>query len=85
LALRTVDLDRFFRPRTVAVIGASATAGKTNTTMWRAIRVWGERTGARVVPVHPTHRAIDGVPCVPTIDQVAPLAGAPIDLWPSSS
>ena len=80
LQLRAVDLDRFFRPRTVAVIGASGTPGKTNAAMWRTIRAWGARTGSRVIPVHPGHTQIDGEPCAATIAEAATFAGAPIDL-----
>jgi acyl-CoA synthetase (NDP forming) len=76
LALRPVDLDRFFRPRGVAVVGASSTPGKTNTTMWRSLLAWGERTGVPVLPVHPAHASIDGIPCVASVD----LLAAPVDL-----
>jgi len=37
-ALRDVDLDTFFRPRTVAVIGASDTPRRPATAMWRKLR-----------------------------------------------
>lgn len=67
IALRELDLDRFFHPRTVAVIGASATGRKPNTVMWRKIRAWGEQAGASVLPVHPTYDEVDGVPCVDSI------------------
>ncbi len=61
--LRDVDLDRFFHPETVVVIGASETAGRPNTTMWRKIRAWGEANGATVVPVNPNREEVDGVAC----------------------
>ena len=37
LALRDVDIDKFLRPRTVAVIGASESSRKPNTAMTRKI------------------------------------------------
>ncbi len=67
LVLRDLDLDRFFHPRTVAVIGASATGRKPNTAMWKKIRAWGERAGAQVIPVHPKYDDLDGVPCFDSI------------------
>lgn len=70
VALRDVDLDRFFRPRSVAVIGASDTAARPNTAMWRKIRDWGERWGAKVHPVNPNRDTIDGVPAFNSVAEV---------------
>ncbi|MCX7620689.1 MAG: acetate--CoA ligase family protein [Acidimicrobiales bacterium] len=67
LALREVDLDLFFRPRTVAVIGASDSERKPNTAMWRKINAWGQKHGATVIPVHPERETVDGVPCYRSI------------------
>lgn len=68
--LRDLDLDHFFHPRVVAVIGASAAERKPNTAMWRKIRAWGERAGATVIPVHPKYDEVDGVACVDTIADI---------------
>ena len=68
--LRDVDLDGFFRPRTMAVIGASDTPRKPNTAMWRKLRTWGETFGATVYPVNPTRETLDDVPCYKSIDDV---------------
>ncbi|MEU3060974.1 acetate--CoA ligase family protein [Streptomyces subrutilus] len=57
------DLDRFFRPESVAVIGASDTEGRPNTGITRQLVAWAERVGARVHPVHPTRTAVFGRPC----------------------
>jgi acyl-CoA synthetase (NDP forming) len=57
------DLDRFFRPRTIVVIGASATPGSQSAGLWNKIRTWGEAHQARVVPVNPRRDELDGVPC----------------------
>ncbi|AZQ72076.1 CoA-binding protein [Streptomyces luteoverticillatus] len=57
------DLDRLFHPRTMAVIGASETEGKPNTTITRQLIDWAERVGARVHPVHPTRTTVFGLPC----------------------
>ncbi|MEW1635210.1 acetate--CoA ligase family protein [Streptomyces sp. NPDC093801] len=57
------DLDRFFRPESVAVIGASDTEGRPNTGITRQLIAWAERVGARVHPVHPTRTSVFGLPC----------------------
>ncbi|WP_328318075.1 acetate--CoA ligase family protein [Streptomyces sp. NBC_00388] len=70
------DLDRFFRPGSVAVIGASDTEGRPNTGITRQLIAWSERVGATLHPVHPTRTAVFGLPCSPS---VAELPG-PVDL-----
>ncbi|GAA3058362.1 hypothetical protein GCM10020000_46390 [Streptomyces olivoverticillatus] len=57
------DLDRFFRPEAVAVIGASETEGRPNTGITRQLIAWAGRVGARVHPVHPTRTTVFGLPC----------------------
>ncbi|NEE36574.1 CoA-binding protein, partial [Streptomyces sp. SID7982] len=53
LHLDVPDLDRFFRPRSVAVVGASDAEGRPNTGITRQLIAWAERVGARLHPVHP--------------------------------
>ncbi|MES9536380.1 acetate--CoA ligase family protein [Actinomadura sp. NPDC000600] len=84
LALREEDLGVFFRPRTLAVVGASDTPGRPNTAVYRRLRAWAERVGARVHPVNPGRDRVDGEPChrsvadVPEpIDVAAVLVGDP--------
>ena len=69
-ALRDLDLDTFFHPKSVAVIGASDAGRRPNTAMWRKIRTWGENAGAAVYPVNPNKDEIDGVKCYPSIIDV---------------
>lgn len=57
------DLDRFFRPESVAVIGASDTEGRPNTGITRQLIAWAERVGARIHPVHPTRPTVFGLTC----------------------
>ncbi|MFF7982102.1 acetate--CoA ligase family protein [Streptomyces sp. NPDC007901] len=61
------DLDRFFRPESVAVVGASDTDGRPNTGITRQILDWAGRVGARVHPVHPTRPSVFGIPCAPSV------------------
>ncbi|MEC4575858.1 acetate--CoA ligase family protein [Streptomyces virginiae] len=57
------DLDRFFRPESVAVIGASDAEGRPNTGITRRLIAWAERAGARIHPVHPTRPTVFGLAC----------------------
>lgn len=61
------DLDRFFRPRSVAVIGASDAEGRPNTGITRQLADWAERVGARLYPVHPSRPSVFGIPCSPSV------------------
>lgn len=61
------DLDRFFRPGSVAVIGASDTEGRPNTGITRQLIAWAERVGARLYPVHPTRESVFGRACSPSV------------------
>jgi len=57
------DLDRLFRPESVAVIGASDAEGRPNTGVTRQLIAWSERVGARLHPVHPSRTSVFGIPC----------------------
>ncbi|MFE7117340.1 CoA-binding protein, partial [Streptomyces sp. NPDC057654] len=61
------DLDRFFRPSSVAVVGASDAEGRPNTGITRQLIAWAERVGARLHPVHPTRTSVFGLPCCPSV------------------
>ncbi|MEU3504654.1 acetate--CoA ligase family protein [Streptomyces hundungensis] len=61
------DLDRFFRPESVAVVGASDAEGRPNTGITRRLIDWAERVGARIHPVHPTRTTVFGLPCVASV------------------
>ncbi|MEU3369523.1 acetate--CoA ligase family protein [Streptomyces sp. NPDC006660] len=61
------DLDRFFRPESVAVVGASDAEGRPNTGITRQLIDWARRVGARVHPVHPTRDTVFGLPCVAAV------------------
>ncbi|MER5596728.1 acetate--CoA ligase family protein [Streptomyces sp. NPDC002265] len=61
------DLDRLFRPESVAVVGASDADGRPNTGITRQLIAWAERVGARLHPVHPTRASVFGIPCLPSV------------------
>ncbi|MER8042129.1 acetate--CoA ligase family protein [Streptomyces sp. NPDC094032] len=73
------ELDRFFRPEVVAVVGASDTEGRPNTGITRQLLDWAGRVGARVVPVHPTRTAVFGIDCVASVADLGAL-GVQVDL-----
>jgi len=64
---RAVDLDTFFSPKTVAVIGASDNPRRPNTAMTAKIRAWAQQTGADVYLVNPNRDEIDGLKCYRTV------------------
>ncbi|AEW94721.1 MULTISPECIES: acetate--CoA ligase family protein [Streptomycetaceae] len=57
------DLDRFFRPESVAVIGATDAEGKPGTGITRQLAAWAERVGARLLPVNPGRETVFGLRC----------------------
>lgn len=61
------DLDRFFRPESVAVVGASDAEGRPHTGITRQLIAWAQRVGARVHPVHPTRESVFGLRCAPSV------------------
>jgi acyl-CoA synthetase (NDP forming) len=61
------DLDRFFRPEAVAVVGASDAEGRPNTGITRQLIAWAERVGARLYPVNPGRETVFGLPCHPSV------------------
>ncbi|MFI9720468.1 acetate--CoA ligase family protein [Streptomyces sp. NPDC052396] len=64
------DLDRFFRPRTLAVIGAGDTEGRPGTRITRQLIGWADRVGARVLPVTPSRDSVFGLPCLPSVREL---------------
>ncbi len=85
--LRDVDLDTFFRPSRVVVIGASDNR-RPNDAMWRKIRDWATKFDAEVIPVNPKRESIDGIKCYPSIldvegdiDLAVILVGAAVEMF----
>ena len=86
-ALRSIDLDTFFRPRRVAVVGASDTNARPNTALTQKITVWAEERGATVYFVNPNRPSVAGRPCAKALtdideqlDLVAILVGEPLPI-----
>ncbi|MFI2237171.1 acetate--CoA ligase family protein [Streptomyces chrestomyceticus] len=64
------DLDRFFRPGAVAVVGASDSEGRPNTGITRQLIAWAERVGARLYPVNPGRDHVFGLPCLTSVSDL---------------
>jgi len=89
--LRDLDLATFFRPQTVAIVGASDTPKRPNTAMTIKIRRWAEAAGARIFPVNPNRDTVDGLDCFPTmadlpepVDLACFLVGDPLEVIPDA-
>src|SRR5688572_8570599 len=70
VALRDIDLDPFFRPKSVAIVGASDTPKKPTSAMTRKLRTWCEAAGASMYPVNPNRDDVDGQKCYRSIHDV---------------
>ena len=68
------DLDPFFKPRSVAVIGASGTPGSVGCILMRNLLA--SPFGGVVYPVNPKRAAVQGVHCYPDLEAVP----GPVDL-----
>src|SRR4051794_27923405 len=74
LRARHQSLDMFFTPETVAVIGATNTAGSVGrTVLWNLVN---HPFGGTVFPVNPKRSSVLGIKAYPTIAEVP----APVDL-----
>jgi acetate---CoA ligase (ADP-forming) len=70
LALRGVDLDRFFRPQRIAFVGATDTTGSQAAMNLRMLCSWADDEGVEVVPVNPRRDEVDGRRCYPSLREV---------------
>jgi acetyltransferase len=64
----TYSLDPLFKPRSVAVVGASATAGSVGSILMHNLLA--NPFGGVVYPINPKRRAVHGVLCYPSLDAV---------------
>ena len=85
--LRSIDLDTFFRPERVAVVGASDSNARLNTALTEKITKWAEERGATVYFVNPNRPSVAGRPCAKALtdieerlDLVAILVGEPLPI-----
>ncbi|MGQ9825870.1 MAG: acetate--CoA ligase family protein [Desulfotomaculales bacterium] len=69
-----VDLELFFKPRSIAIIGASADLATISGKPLRYLTEHGYR--GKIYPVNPKYKEIAGYPCYPSITEVS----GPVDL-----
>ncbi|MCC7076286.1 MAG: acetate--CoA ligase family protein [Acidimicrobiia bacterium] len=67
MADHAVDLDRFFNPETVAVIGVSRNPKRGGYNLFKKVHARMTPRGSRVYPITPNADDIDGIPCFDTI------------------
>ena len=58
--LRDADLERFFDPSSVAVIGATDNEDSPSFMSWRQVRTWAEDREVTLYPVNPKRDTVDG-------------------------
>lgn len=68
------DLEKFFRPESIAIIGASSDRATINGKPLYYLKRHGYR--GTIYPINPKYRSIDDLPCFPTIGDVP----GPVDL-----
>ena len=68
--MTTADLDLFFHPRTIALIGATDDRRKAGYALFRKIVERSEREGTKVYPVNPRIEGIDGIKSYPGLSDV---------------
>src|SRR2546423_3365318 len=64
------DLDLFFNPRTIALIGATDDKRKAGYALFRKIVERSQREGTKVYPVNPRIEEIDGIKSYPSLGDV---------------
>lgn len=80
IALRDLDLGGFFRPRSVALVGASDNPRRPNAAMTRKLLGWADRHGAEVHLVNPARPEVAGRPCLASVSELPSGSTS----WPSS-
>src|SRR5450631_851336 len=80
---RRYSLDAFFRPASVAVVGASATPGSVgNIVMHNLLQ---NPFGGVVYPVNPKRKAVHGVFCYPSLLEVPEAVDLAVIATPAST
>jgi acetate---CoA ligase (ADP-forming) len=67
---QAADLDLFFHPRTIALIGATDDKRKAGYALFRKIVERSEREGTKVYPVNPRIAEIDGIKSYPSLADI---------------
>ncbi|MDH4100463.1 MAG: acetate--CoA ligase family protein [Nitrospirota bacterium] len=62
------DIDFFFAPRSIAIVGASPEPGKLSRIILDSLRRMG--FPGKIYPVNPRYTEIDGIPCFPSLKEI---------------
>lgn len=65
-----LDLDLFFNPRAMAVVGASDTPDRPTTFNWRFVKRWADAHGVPIHPVNPNKSEVDGLKAYPRVTDI---------------
>src|SRR5437667_3395212 len=76
-------LDAFFRPASVAVVGASVTAGSVGSILMRNLLQ--NPFGGVVYPVNPKRKAVHGVLCYPSLMEIPETVDLAVIATPAST
>jgi acetyltransferase len=77
------SLDPLFRPSSVAVVGASATAGSVGSILIR--NLLGSPFGGVVYPINPNRKAVHGVLCYPSLEAVPEVVDLAVIATPAAA
>lgn len=75
--------DRFFRPSTVAIVGASPQRGSPRNTLLRVLRKHG--FAGRIYPVSPTHAEIEGLTAYKSVLELPEVPDVALVITPAST
>ena len=78
-----LDLSRLLAPRSVAVVGATERAGSYGAVTMR--NLLGAGFGGRLVPVHPSHATVFGVPCIASLAELGERVDAVVIATPADT
>src|SRR5436190_21289176 len=80
---RRYSLDAFFRPASVAVVGASVTPGSVGSILMRNLLQ--NPFGGVVYPINPKRKAVHGVYCYPSLMEVPEAVDLAVIATPAST
>ncbi len=78
-----MQLDRLFRPASIAVVGATDRPGSYGNAA--ISNLLAARFAGRLVGVHPTRTQVHGVPCVPSLDAIDEAVDAVVVATPADT
>lgn len=78
-----MSFERFFHPRSIAVVGVSRSPRKLGSRIFRNLRAGGFR--GTLIPVNPKLRSFDGIRAVPSVDRLAKPADLAIVVTPAET